>query len=37
MNTLEQIRTALAQVTLSDVLGAVAIFATLFILLWVTP
>ena len=37
MNNLDQIRSALRQVTIADVLGAVAIFAAVFVFLWVTP
>jgi hypothetical protein len=37
MNMLDQIRSALHQITLADVLGAVAIFAAVFVFLWVTP
>ena len=37
MNTLDLIRSALRQITFADVLGAIAIFATLFVFLWVTP
>jgi hypothetical protein len=37
MNNLNLIRSALRQVTLADVLGVIAIFAAVFVFLWVTP
>lgn len=37
MNNLDLIRSALRQTTLADVLGAIAIFAAVFVFLWVTP
>lgn len=37
MNNLDLIRSALRQITLADVLGAIAIFAAVFVFLWVTP
>ena len=37
MNNLDQIRSALRQITIADVLGVIAIFAIVFVFLWVTP
>jgi hypothetical protein len=37
MNNLDQIRSALRQITIADVLGVIAIFAIAFVFLWVTP
>ena len=37
MNNLDLIRSALRQITLADVLGVIAIFAAMFVFLWVTP
>lgn len=37
MNILDQIRSALRQMTIDDILGAIIVFAIAALLLWVTP